>query len=98
MSFMTAVLAAVPHAESVKAKNPIVPEGKEILWGAICFAIVFGILAWKAWPAIKKAIQDVSEYVTSTAAAIEEQSTVTSEMSTGMQRAATEAASIGLAA
>jgi methyl-accepting chemotaxis protein len=47
---------------------------------------------------IKKAIQNVSEYVTSTAAAVEEQSAVTAEMSTGMQRAAAEAASIGQAA
>ena len=47
---------------------------------------------------IKKAIQSVNEYVTSTAAAVEEQSAVTSEMSTGMQRAAAEAASIGQAA
>lgn len=44
---------------------------------------------------IKRAIQNVSEYVTSTAAAVEEQSTVTSEMSASMQRAANEAASIG---
>ncbi|WP_426530149.1 PAS domain-containing protein [Bradyrhizobium sp. McL0615] len=51
-----------------------------------------------ALTSIKKAIQDVSEYVTSTAAAVEEQSTVTSEMSNGMQQAAAEAASIGLAA
>ena len=43
---------------------------------------------------IKQAIQNVSEYVTSTAAAIEEQSTVTSEMSSSMQRAAAEAAAI----
>ena len=49
----------------------------------------------EALNSIKKAIQDVSEYVTSTAAAVEEQSTVTSEMSNGMQRAAAEAASIG---
>jgi methyl-accepting chemotaxis protein len=47
---------------------------------------------------IKKAIQSVNEYVTSTAAAIEEQSTVMGEMSSGMQRAAEEAASIGQAA
>ncbi len=40
---------------------------------------------------IKKSIQDVSEYVTSTAVAVEEQSTVTSEMSSSMQRAADEA-------
>ena len=43
---------------------------------------------------IKTAIQAVSEYVTSTAAAVEEQSTVTSEMSSSMQRAANEAAAI----
>jgi methyl-accepting chemotaxis protein len=52
----------------------------------------------EALNSIKKAIQDVSEYVTSTAAAVEEQSTVTNEMSNGMQRAAAEAASIGIAA
>ncbi|ABE37466.1 methyl-accepting chemotaxis sensory transducer with Pas/Pac sensor [Rhodopseudomonas palustris BisB5] len=46
---------------------------------------------------IKAAIQNVSEYVTSTAAAVEEQSTVTGEMSSGMQRAATEAAAIAAA-
>ncbi|ABD89626.1 methyl-accepting chemotaxis protein [Rhodopseudomonas palustris] len=45
--------------------------------------------------AIKTEIQNVSEYVTATAAAVEEQSTVTSEMSSSMQRAAAEAASIG---
>jgi len=44
---------------------------------------------------IKTAIQNVSEYVTSTAAAVEEQSVVTSEMSSSMQRAAAEAAVIG---
>jgi methyl-accepting chemotaxis protein len=44
---------------------------------------------------IRQAIQSVSEYVTSTAAAVEQQSTVTGEMSTSMQRAAAEAASIG---
>ena len=43
---------------------------------------------------IKQAIYNVSEYVTSTAAAVEEQSTVTNEMSTSMQRAAAEAAKI----
>jgi len=48
-------------ATEVKAKNPILPEGKEIVWAAIAFVIVFGLLSWKAWPAIKaglKARQD----------------------------------------
>jgi methyl-accepting chemotaxis protein len=48
--------------------------------------------------AIKNAIQNVSEYVSSTAAAVEEQSTVTGEMSSSMRRAAEEAANIGQAA
>ncbi|CCE03448.1 PAS domain-containing methyl-accepting chemotaxis protein [Bradyrhizobium sp. STM 3809] len=43
---------------------------------------------------IKSEIQNVSEYVTSTAAAVEEQSTVTGEMSSSMQRAAAEAQAI----
>lgn len=47
---------------------------------------------------IKNAIQSVNEYVSSTAAAVEEQSTVTAEMSSSMRRAAEEAASIGMAA
>lgn len=48
-----------------------------------------------ALEAIRHEIQNVSEYVTTTAAAVEEQSTVTGEMSSSMQRAAAEAASIG---
>src|SRR5262249_27839124 len=43
---------------------------------------------------IKKAIQEGSEYVTSTAAAVEEQSVVPGEMSTSMQRGADEAGTI----
>jgi methyl-accepting chemotaxis protein len=48
-----------------------------------------------ALSAIKRAMQDVSEYVASTAAAVEEQSTVAAEMSASMQRAAAKAASLG---
>jgi methyl-accepting chemotaxis protein len=51
-----------------------------------------------ALSAIKQAIQNVSEYVTSTAAAVEEQSTVTGEMSSNMQRAADEAKAIAASA
>ena len=44
---------------------------------------------------VRQSIQSVAEYVTSTAAAVEEQSVVTNEMSSSMQRAAAEAAGIG---
>ena len=55
---MLAALTLAAEEVSVKAKNPILPEGKEIVWAVIAFAIVFGLLAWKAWPAIKKALKD----------------------------------------
>ena len=48
--------------------------------------------------AIKNAIQGVSDYVSSTATAVDEQSKVTNEMSSSMRQAAAEAASIGQAA
>ncbi len=51
-----------------------------------------------ALDAIKVEMQRVSDYVSSTAIAIEQQSIVTSDMSANMQRAAAEAASIGAAA
>lgn len=55
---MQSVYALVLAAENVQAKNPIVPETKEIFWGAIGFILVFVILAWKGWPAIKKSLAD----------------------------------------
>jgi F-type H+-transporting ATPase subunit b len=54
---MFANLLLAASEVSVKAKNPILPEGKEILWAAISFALVFGLLAWKAWPAIRAGLQ-----------------------------------------
>jgi F-type H+-transporting ATPase subunit b len=52
------LLLAAADTTNVTAKNPIIPEGKEIFWGAISFVIVLALL-WKfAFPAIKKALQD----------------------------------------
>jgi methyl-accepting chemotaxis protein len=51
---------------------------------------VVGMLA-----AIQTAMQHVSEYVTSTAAAVNQQSVVSRDMSSNMQKAAAEAASLG---
>ncbi|UFZ02253.1 PAS domain-containing methyl-accepting chemotaxis protein [Bradyrhizobium ontarionense] len=51
-----------------------------------------------ALDAIKNAIQNVSEYVSSTSQAVGEQSTVANEMSSSMRQAAAEAAGIGKAA
>jgi F-type H+-transporting ATPase subunit b len=53
-----ALLLATEAGEKVEASNPIVPHWDEVLWGSISFLIVFSLLAWKAWPAIKKALAD----------------------------------------
>jgi F-type H+-transporting ATPase subunit b len=58
-----AVLLATEAGEKVEASNPIIPHWDEILWGGISFVIVFSILAWKAWPAIKKALTDREEKI-----------------------------------
>ncbi|MBM3674027.1 MAG: F0F1 ATP synthase subunit B [Actinobacteria bacterium] len=57
---MHGVLALVVASEEaeVTAKNPILPETKEIVWAVVAFVLVFSLLAWKAWPAIKKALRD----------------------------------------
>ncbi|HEV2309838.1 MAG TPA: F0F1 ATP synthase subunit B [Acidimicrobiia bacterium] len=42
---------------NVTAKNPILPDAKEIIWTVIAFAIAFVILAKFAFPAVKKGLQ-----------------------------------------
>ena len=76
-------LTALPRAASQRTRKDL-PDGLADVVNAL--------------NSIKNAIQSVNEYVSSTAAAVEEQSTVTSEMSSSMRRAAEEAASIGMAA
>ena len=58
------LVLASEAGENVTAKNPILPEMKEIVWGSIAFVIVFALLAWKAWPAIKKSLQDREDKIT----------------------------------
>ena len=84
-----AVVASEVKSLANQAKQATDKIGLEInsLNGISCDVIT-------ALDSIRTAIRNVSEYVTSTAAAVEEQSTVTSEMSSSMQRAAAEAAAI----
>jgi F-type H+-transporting ATPase subunit b len=42
---------------TVTAKNPILPDTKEIIWTVIAFVIAFAILAKFAFPAVKKGLQ-----------------------------------------
>lgn len=42
---------------AVTAKNPILPDAKEIIWTVIAFAVVLVVLAKFAFPAMKKGLQ-----------------------------------------
>jgi F-type H+-transporting ATPase subunit b len=42
--------------ECQEAPNPILPATNELLWGAFAFVVLFGLLAWKGYPAIKSAM------------------------------------------
>lgn len=46
-----------------EAPNPILPETNEIIWGAFGFLVVFGALAWKGLPAIKKTMNERTEKI-----------------------------------
>jgi F-type H+-transporting ATPase subunit b len=38
------------------APNPILPATNELLWGAFAFIVLFGLFAWKGYPAVKGAM------------------------------------------
>jgi F-type H+-transporting ATPase subunit b len=41
-----------------EAPSPILPATNELIWGAISFVVLFGLLAWKGFPAIKKGMEE----------------------------------------
>lgn len=46
-----------------EAPNPLLPETNEIIYGALGFFVVFGFLAWKGYPSIKKAMDARTERI-----------------------------------
>lgn len=46
-----------------QAPNPLVPEMNEVIWGAFGFVIVFGFLAWKGVPAMRKTMDARTERI-----------------------------------
>ncbi|MGI9606595.1 MAG: F0F1 ATP synthase subunit B [Acidimicrobiales bacterium] len=37
----------------VEAPSPIIPEINEVIWGGLAFLVLFGLMAWKLFPAVK---------------------------------------------
>ena len=48
-----------------KSPSPILPATNELIWGAISFLVLFGLLSKFAWPGIKKGLEDRTERIRS---------------------------------
>ncbi len=52
------MLLAQEHApEAADPTRVVLPEWNELIFGAVAFFILFGFLAWKAFPALRKGLQ-----------------------------------------
>jgi F-type H+-transporting ATPase subunit b len=58
---LSAILAAA--AEEEEALNPLVPELYDIIWSAVCFAIIVFFFVWKFLPAVKKTLDARAEQI-----------------------------------
>lgn len=47
----------------LEAPSPIIPELDEIIWGGLAFLILFGFMAWKGFPAVKRAMDARAEKI-----------------------------------
>lgn len=66
-----------------QAPSPILPETNEIIWGAFGFLVVFGLLAWKGYPAIKTTMNQRTEKIRGDLAAAEAQRTEADQVLAG---------------
>ena len=49
---LNAILAVAAEAEA-ESPNPLLPAVYDIIWSAVCFAIILFFFVWKFLPAIK---------------------------------------------
>jgi F-type H+-transporting ATPase subunit b len=57
---LNAILAAAEEAEPI---NPLIPAPYDIIWSAVCFAIILVFFVWKFLPAIKKTLDERAEAI-----------------------------------
>jgi F-type H+-transporting ATPase subunit b len=74
---MLSLLAAAGGTTTInyQSKNPILPAGNEIVWGTFSFVILFVLLAWKGFPAVRKAMTARTEKIQADLNAAEESRT-----------------------
>jgi F-type H+-transporting ATPase subunit b len=57
--------AAILAAETQQAKNPILPEVNEIIWGSLAFLVLLVVMVKFGMPAVTKAMNDRTERIRS---------------------------------
>ena len=81
-----------------EAPSPIVPPLNEVLWGGFAFVVLFGLIAWKGYPAIKAAMdaraQKISDDLETAERSKVEQETVLTQYQAQLADARTEASRI----
>src|SRR6202453_3437109 len=45
------------------AQNPLLPTWTELIFGTICFVVVFGVLGWKLMPTIQRTLAQRTELI-----------------------------------
>ncbi|CAN5598600.1 F0F1 ATP synthase subunit B [soil metagenome] len=58
---LSAILAAAAEAE--ETPNPLIPAVYDIIWSAVCFAIILIFFVWKFLPTIKKTLDARAEAI-----------------------------------
>jgi len=58
---LSAILAAAAEGEA--APNPLIPAPYDIVWSAVCFAIIVAFFVWKFLPAVKKTLDARAEAI-----------------------------------
>ena len=58
---LNAILAAAE--EEAASPNPLIPAVYDIIWSAVCFAIILFFFVWKFLPAIKKTLDARAEQI-----------------------------------
>ena len=58
---LSAILAAAAEGEA--APNPLLPAPYDIVWSAVCFAIIVAFFVWKFLPAVKKTLDARAEAI-----------------------------------
>jgi F-type H+-transporting ATPase subunit b len=57
---LSAILAAAAEEES---RNPLIPELYDIVWSAVCFAIIAAFFIWKFLPRVNKTLDARAEAI-----------------------------------